>query len=138
MTRFVVAIALGLVAAGAAGCNGSSAQERIDIPDPPFDSLLDEGNAWESSPWFNTMAASRPWIEFPPMTTIVVHHTLGRVPASVDLYLSFDEQGLGAAPVAGNETVKINDVNAMWIELQNPAEPSGEDVDGPFIRIALR
>lgn len=134
MTRAVGFALLALVA----GCNGTAAQERVEIADPPFDSLLDEGNAWESSPWFNSMAAPQPWLEFAPGTTLVVHHRLGRVPASVDLYLSSNENGAAATPAAGNELIKINDVNAMWIELQNPVEPVADEPPGPFVRIALR
>ena len=131
------AVAFALLAL-AAGCNGSAAQERVEIANPDFDSMLDDGTAWESSPWFSTMTAPRPWIEFAPGTTLVVHHTLGRTPWNVDLYLSANENGAGATPAAGNELITINDVNAMWIEVQNRVEPVADEPEGPFLRIALR
>jgi hypothetical protein len=126
-----------LAVLAAAGCDSSMAQDRITIADPPFDAMVED--AWQSSGWFSTMAAPQPWLEFPAMTTLRVHHTLGRTPASVELYIAPNnpdtnpngEFGAQAAPPAGDLTV-IEDVNDMYVEIRNT-------VDTPhFLRIVLR
>ena len=108
-------------------CNAAGAQAPIEV-DPPCDSV--EGDAWESNPWTSAVAGCG-YLEYDGETTYRIAHTLGRVPRSVDLYVSFSAAGDSVAPPAG-DMARIQEVSDTHIEVRNQTEAQF------FLRVVAR
>ena len=98
-------------------CSAADASPRIEITDPPYDSLSDDGTSWQSSPWYDQTAPAA-WIEYPAEASVVIHHTLGRIPHEVAPYISFEQNGQSAGIAAG-DLAHIVSVTATTVELKN-------------------
>ncbi len=71
------------------------------------------GCAWQSSGW-----NSGDWIKYPGRATLRLFHPLGRVPATVLVYLSFERSGEGAALSAG-DLAHVGEVTDEFVEIEN-------------------
>ncbi len=71
---------------------------------------------------YETSGWAGPLLHFPPGRRFVIEHRLGRVPVSLDTYLSFSERGLSDAnnvsESAGNQLV-IETVDATVVQVRN-------------------
>ena len=111
----------------ALGCK-AEADERNEIFDLPSDSLNGGGTMWESSPWAGSGVE---WVAYRGASTVAVHHTLGRVPMSVTVFLSFNSTGEAPSAAAG-DLASIGAVTDDLVEITN-------NTDGDYyIRIVLQ
>ena len=108
-------------------CSSAGAQAPVEV-DPPCASVEDE--VWESSPWQSSAVACG-YLEYAGDTTYRIAHSLGRVPRSVDLYVSFSPEALSVAPPAG-DMARIQAVTDTHIEVRNRT-----DADF-FLRVVAR
>lgn len=72
-----------------------------------------QDGVWESAPW-----EGAPWLSFPPRTTLVLEHTLGRAPRAVWVYLAFDPEGTEPALAAG-DLARISAVSETSVSVRN-------------------
>ena len=105
MRRFVVGLVLLLTACGLP--TGDSFFYAASSPELANASISPEG-VWESAPW---AAPGSSWLPYPGQATIEVEHGLGRVPRSVEVYISFAEDGSESAMAAGDlsRLITVND-----------------------------
>ncbi len=106
-----------LLAALLAGCGlptGDLIVYPADAPELAQASVSAEG-VWESAPW---SAPDALWLPYPPQATVQVEHGLGRVPRSVDVYLSFDPMGSEPAPAAG-DLARVIAVDETTVSVRN-------------------
>lgn len=98
-------------------CSDAAAQETV-MRETPCGELFPDasGNGWASAPWGPTEAGC--WIEFGGDQRVILTHDLGRVPNSLEIYISFDSLGRSAAPSAG-DTAVIEEVGADTLTLRN-------------------
>lgn len=108
-------------------CNAAGAQAPVDV-EPPCDSV--EDGVWESNPW-TSADPDCGYLEYAGETTYRIAHSLGRVPRSVDLYLSFSAAGDSVAPPAGDMT-RIQEVSDTHIEVRNQTDAEF------FLRVVAR
>ena len=110
-------LAVAAASLAAFGCASANAEERITLaPEDLPDARLTDQGQWESCRWSGEGTA--PWTAFPGRTTLVYPHDLGRLPASVQVYLSFSEGG-GAAGMAVGDLARIMRVTANEVEIKN-------------------
>jgi hypothetical protein len=141
MTTKLALGAVLLAVLATAGCDSTMAQDRMTFPigSLPFAAEVEGG--WETSGWFSSTDPNEQWIEFGLMTTLQIHHPLGRAPGSVEIYTTIDTDpddgsqpadfGAGASAVSG-DAGRIVDVNSMWVEIRN-------DGDAPQrVRVVVR
>ncbi|MBK8169076.1 MAG: hypothetical protein IPK60_01875 [Sandaracinaceae bacterium] len=126
MTRVLLSLlaALSLVA-----CSTASAGEMITLQtaDLPATAGM-SGEVWQTSNWSGGGAS---WIRYPGHTAVSIPHPLGRTPASVLIYLSFDVSGVGAA-IASGDLSHIDSVTAERVTVSNN---TSEDF---FLRVVLQ
>ena len=106
--------------------DGAVSGGRVDVGVPPDSRTVD--GVWESSPWFSTMGPVGQWLEYPAFTTLVIHHTLGRPPTGMEVWVvpnsdppggaGNERFGAGAFPAAGPVAV-TGDINDDYIEISN-------------------
>jgi hypothetical protein len=112
----------------AAACDTNLTPQTIElgIADHPPSAGVTDGDQWQSVGWLGDL-----WLRYPGRSTIVMEHALGRMPTSVLVYLSFDEDGAGSALTAG-DTARVVSVDDRFVTIRN-------DTDADFfIRIVLR
>ncbi|MFT5355684.1 MAG: hypothetical protein ACI9KE_002903 [Polyangiales bacterium] len=108
-------------------CNAAGAQAPVDV-DPPCASV--EDGVWESNPW-TSVDPTCGYLEYAGETTYRIAHDLGRVPRSVDLYVSFSAAGDSVAPPAG-DMARIQEVSDTHIEVRNQTDAEF------FLRVVAR
>ncbi len=94
-----------------------------------FDGAADAGVAagsasgkWQSAPWQNAR-----WTSLPGETRVRMAHGLGRVPDSVEIYLSFekddsDREGTRSSFLAAGDLARISEVTDSTITIKNATE----------------
>lgn len=108
-------------------CNAAGAQAPIDV-DPVCASV--EDGVWESNPWRSDDVTCG-YLDYADESTYRIAHTLGRVPRSVDLYISFSAAGDSVAPPAG-DMARIQEVSDTHIEVRNRTDAEF------FLRVVAR
>lgn len=68
---------------------------------------------WQSSDW-----SGDPWLSYPARATVTLPHTLGRLPAVVTVYISFEPSGEGSALAAG-DLARIVEVTNATLTITN-------------------
>lgn len=68
---------------------------------------------WQTSDWHGD-----DWIKYPGRSTLRIFHPLGRPPAVVLVYLSFERSGEGAALSSG-DLAHVDEVTDTFVEIQN-------------------
>lgn len=126
MTRTAFAI---LAVVFGAACSSARAGELITLStsDLPATAGMN-ADVWQSSDWIVSDAS---WIRFPGHTPVSIPHALGRAPASVIVYVSFDASGAAAAMASG-DLAHIDAVTTERIVLSNN---TNEDL---FVRLAVQ
>jgi len=89
---------------------------EVGIADHPPTAGVTDGDQWQSVGWLGDA-----WLRYPGRSTIVMEHELGRTPASVLIYLSFEEDGAGAALTAG-DTARIVSVDERFVTIRNDTD----------------
>jgi len=115
---------LALVALALAGCKARAAEMRsIALDDEALaQASQTETGQWQTAPWADSL-----WLAFPGRTTLEIEHPLGRVPASVQVYLSFtgddreSEHSRTAFPAAG-DVAHITNVTDTHVSVANTTE----------------
>src|SRR5690349_16359732 len=118
MRALANACVLGLL--GLSGCNGASADERIElqVADLPLASSAEGG--FETAPF-----DQGPWLRYPGRATLVVHHALGRAPRQILVYLSFHPTPIpagGGAGLAVGDLARIVAADAESVTIRNDTE----------------
>jgi hypothetical protein len=93
--------------------------------DPGADAGAAAGAAsrtWQSAPWQNAR-----WTSLPGQTRVRMEHGLGRVPDSVEIYLSFekddsDREGTRSSFLAAGDLARISEVTDSTITIKNHTE----------------
>lgn len=70
---------------------------------------------WQSSPWSGPGVT---WLPYPGQATIVVEHGLGRIPASVEVWISFEPDG-GAPAAAAGDLARLIAIDESTISIRN-------------------
>lgn len=106
------ASALALAASGCADPPDIRSEEVFDVgrPGAPCGSYDMESRAWMTAAWEDTRAVPGPdrcggRIEYRAFTTYRIHHGLGRVPRSVEVWASFDPTGNLAQQIGNVATI---------------------------------
>ncbi len=118
---------ISIFAPALSGCSNAGAQAVIDVA-PPCATV--EADVWESNPWTSDVPECG-YLSYEGRTTYRIQHDLGRVPRSVDLYVSFAADGASVAPPAGDMS-RIVGVTDTFVEIRNQ---TNEDF---FLRVVLR
>ncbi len=114
------------------GCSGVDPSfDALALADLPCQQRLNGGDLWESAPWFDSVGSTDncPWFDYDGRLTLDVAHDLGRVPASIQLYVSFSSSGESAALVAG-DLLRIVDVSDSVVVIKND---SNQDFFGRLV-----
>ncbi|MBX3271897.1 MAG: hypothetical protein KF729_16635 [Sandaracinaceae bacterium] len=108
-------LSLALVALGCGGLpTGETYEYLAGSPELAMASTTPEG-VWQSSPWSGPDVR---WLPYPPQGTIVVEHGLGRVPAAVGVWISFEEDGDAPAPSSGDLSRLIS-IDETFVAVRN-------------------
>lgn len=96
-------------------CGDVEVDEDLDADVSSVDGGVAVGEtcSWQSSTW-----NGKDWLSYPGAGTLRIHHPLGRVPASIIVYLSFEKTGEGAGQASG-DLAHINDVTDEYVEITN-------------------
>lgn len=88
--------------------NGSPGGEPVLVPlaDLPCQSVNEVG-IWQSAPPPESAVGDCQWLYYAPHTTYVFDHPLGRVPSSVQPYVSFEPDGTASTLASGNEFLHL-------------------------------
>ncbi|MGB0679219.1 MAG: hypothetical protein ACPGUV_06115 [Polyangiales bacterium] len=105
----------------ATACTAADPHEREVTPAELSCASLEAGaGRWQTAPWpppEAQAAPSCPWLDYAGRVTLRLPHPLGRVPAVVHIFLSFEADGRRAAPAAGDlSRIVAADANAVWLE----------------------
>ncbi|MCB9603831.1 MAG: hypothetical protein H6722_18195 [Sandaracinus sp.] len=98
-------------------CGEAGAQAVVEVEAADFPCASGDVDAWESAPWPDGSDACT-WLRYEGRTTYRIAHELGQVPRSVQVYLSFDENGAASAASAG-DMARIVAVTDTHVELRN-------------------
>jgi hypothetical protein len=79
------------------------------------EAALTDAGVWQSAPW---ASATVGWTSFPDRTKLVLPHPLGRIPTSVEVYLSFYTDGASSF-LASGDLARIMRVDADSVTLAN-------------------
>lgn len=99
---------------GLQGCQSAHAEEHIELTlaELPASAGV-QGTSFQSVGW-----QGDPWQRFPGNATLVMPHSLGQVPHSVLVYLSFDDSGTSSALSAG-DMARILEVTDTKVTIRN-------------------
>jgi hypothetical protein len=108
----LVLIFLGVLALGG-GCDTNLPPQTIEVgpADYPPSAGATEDDSWQSVGWLGDT-----WLRYSGQATLIMEHELGREPSSVLVYLSFEEDGSGAALTAG-DTARIVSVDDTFVTM---------------------
>ncbi|MFN9809806.1 MAG: hypothetical protein ACK6CU_09255 [Deltaproteobacteria bacterium] len=81
-----------------------------------------ESGTWQSAPWADCAGVVR-WLPYPPRGQIQLEHSLGRVPTTVFVYLSFMPTGVSPALAAG-DLARVVEVDASPVTVWNDTNGS--------------
>lgn len=83
-------------------CNTARAGEIVTTDALACASIDPQTGIWESAPFGPVDAETCGWIRLPEETAVRVRHGLDYRPRAVHVYISFEPDGSGAAPSAGD------------------------------------
>ena len=114
-----------LLSAACDSGEGANNTVELMLSDLPSSAGSPSTDVWHSSGW------EADWLAYPGDTLLRVPHGLGRVPVSVEAYISFSQDGF-AAGIASGDLARIVSVDATHIALENGTQ---QDL---FLRLVLR
>ena len=100
------------------GATGGPLHQDVDAGS----TVANTSERWQSAPWQNA-----PWTSLPGETRVRMEHGLGRVPDSVEVYLSFekddsDREGTRNSFLAAGDLARIYEVTDSTITIRNATE----------------
>lgn len=121
----VLALALAPVLGG---CDANLPPQTIEVgpADYPPSAGVVSNDSWQSVGWLGD-----PWLRYSGQATLIMEHELGHEPSTVFVYLSFEEDGSGAALTAG-DTARIVSVDDRFVTIRNDTNADF------FLRLVLR
>lgn len=102
---------------GSLGCGEAGAQAVVEVGLEELPCASGDTGGWESTPWPDGRGTC-PWLHYEGRTTYRIAHERGAIPRSVNVYLSFDEDGNASAASAG-DMVRVVAVTSTHVELRN-------------------
>ncbi|MBW2461463.1 MAG: hypothetical protein JRH11_07440 [Deltaproteobacteria bacterium] len=113
---------------GLGGCDANLPPQVIEVgpADYPPSAGTTNDDSWQSVGWLGD-----PWLRYSGQATLIMEHELGREPSSVLVYLSFEEDGSGAALTAG-DTARIVSVDDSFVTIRNDTNADF------FLRLVIR
>ncbi|RLB45669.1 MAG: hypothetical protein DRJ42_29415 [Deltaproteobacteria bacterium] len=117
-----------LGAAALGGCDTKLPPQVIEVgpADYPPSAGTTDDDSWQSVGWLGD-----PWLRYSGQATLILEHELGREPSTVLVYLSFEEDGSGAALTAG-DTARIVSVDDSFVTIRNDTNADF------FLRLVIR
>lgn len=121
MSKIACGAALALLGVIGSACGGGpcgAAEDRlVPLTELPCNRTNAEG-AWESHPFPPISDVQCYWLEFRGCSRYQFEHPLGRAPAQVLGYTSFDQDGSFSTPASGNSFV-VEEVSESSVTIRN-------------------
>jgi len=124
--RFTLLGTVGVSGAALGACGrpapGSVGVVTAASPELAMSGIDPESGTWQSAPWADGAGMVR-WLPYPPRGQVQVEHSLGRVPTTVFVYLSFMPTGVSPALAAG-DLARVVEVDASTVTVWNDTNGS--------------